>query len=150
MSRLFMKACDSATANRSSVDRKPVPIAKWLWRSYVRAAIVPLLVVELSFLVIYWLGSNVIYSENVEAVGEISTEYLSDLSRREALNIDARLSGIAALTTLFAAETRRALDGNEPLTPAQRARLAAFPEGGLYTRCGAACKIDPLSGVIGV
>lgn len=129
-----MKACDSATANRSSVDRKPVPIAKWLWRSYVRAAIVPLLVVELSFLVIYWLGSNVIYSENVEAVGEISTEYLSDLSRREALNIDARLSGIAALTTLFAAETRRALDGNEPLTPAQRARLAAFPEGGLYTR----------------
>ncbi len=129
-----MNACDSATANRASVQRKPVPIAKWLWRSYVRAAIVPLLVVEVSFLVIYWLGSNVIYSENVEAVGEISTEYLSDLSKREALNIEARLSGITALTTLFAAETRRALDGDEPLTQAQRARLATFPQGGLYTR----------------
>jgi len=90
-------------------------------------------VVEVSFLAIYWLGSGVIYSENVEAVGEISTDYLSDLSRREALNIDARLSGITALTTLFAAEARDALDGNHPLSRQQRARLAAFPEGGLYT-----------------
>lgn len=129
-----MIAGDSTESVRSRANVRSVPITKWLWRSYVRAAIVPLLVVEVSFLAIYWLGSGVIYSENVEAVGEISTDYLSDLSRREALNIDSRLTGVATLTTLFAAETRRALDGNQPLSAEHRARLAAFPEGGLYTR----------------
>ena len=119
--------------DRSGQKGKSLPIRKWLWASYVRAAIIPLLVVEVSFLVIYWLGSGVIYRENVDLIGKVSTDYLSDLARREALNIDARLNGIASLTALFAAETRRALDGNQGLSARQRARLVPFAEGGLYT-----------------
>lgn len=129
-----MIAGQLADSDPSESNKKRIPVAKWLWKSYVQAAIIPLLVVEASFLAVYWLGSSSIYKENVAAVGDISSTYLSDLARREALNIDARLTGIVSLTALFAAESRRALDGNQPLSVRQRARLANFPEGGLYTR----------------
>lgn len=122
-----------ATTVPSRKKQKPIPIKKWLWNSYLHAAIIPLLVVELSFLAIYWLSSSITYRENVDTIGRVSSDYLSDLARREALNIDARLNGIAAMAALFAAETRRALDGNQVLSARQRARLVPFAEGGLYT-----------------
>lgn len=111
-----------------------VPLEKWLWRSYLRAAIIPLLVIEVSFLMIYWAGSSRIYEENARTVGQISRVYLSDLAKREALNIDARLSGIAASTQLFANQTLKALKGDHRLTAQEQSRLGRFPAGGLYTR----------------
>lgn len=113
---------------------QPVPLEKWLWRSYVKAAIIPLLVIEISFLIIYWVGSSRIYEENARTVGHISRVYLSDLAKREALNIEARLSGIAASTQLFASQALKALNGNHPLSIEERSRLGRFPAGGLYTR----------------
>lgn len=52
---------------------QPVPLRKWLWRSYLRSALIPLLVIELTFLAIYWASTAVVYRENVAAVGQFPT-----------------------------------------------------------------------------
>lgn len=93
-------------------DGKKLPLQRWLWGSYLRAALIPLLVIELSFLGIYWATNFITYRDNVEAVRQVSSDYLGDVAQREALAIGNELQGISEQTGLFAAQALRALDGN--------------------------------------
>ena len=49
----------------------PLPLKTWLWRSYIRAALVPLLLIELTFVGLYWGTSRVVYDRSAEAVRRI-------------------------------------------------------------------------------
>lgn len=111
----------------------PVPLRRWLWRSYLHAAIIPLLVIELTFLGIYWVSNMLVHRENVEAISDVSREYLTDLARREAQGIGNDLAAIAQTTQVFARQTLRALESNYEPPAAEKARYARGPNGGLYT-----------------
>lgn len=114
-----------------------VSLATWISRSYLRTAILPLLLIELTFLAIYWVSSNFIYDRNAAAVEKISRDYLSDLAQREASSISSSLEGIAASTTLLARETRRALASPAPaVDPAERARYRRTKAGALVSTGG--------------
>ena len=115
-------------------DKPPVPLRRWLWRSYVRAAIIPLLVVELSFLLIYWVSNTIVYRENIAATGELSHAFLEDVARREANAIGAALSGYEAKSRIFAQQALRALQGNHQTSAKERQRYAFDPDGSIYTR----------------
>ena len=52
-------------SERRLSDAEKLPLQRWLWRSYVRSAIIPLLVIELTFLGIFWACNAYIYRENV-------------------------------------------------------------------------------------
>ena len=56
----------------------PPPLRTWLWRSYLRAALVPLLLIELTFVALYFGTSRVVYDRSAKAITEISTEALRD------------------------------------------------------------------------
>ena len=84
----------------------PLPLKTWLWRSYIRAALVPLLLIELTFVGLYWGTSRVVYDRSAEAVRRISTEALRDAAAREGTVITRRLETITALTRVYADETR--------------------------------------------
>ena len=112
----------------------PPPLRTWLWRSYLRAALVPLLLIELTFVALYFGTSRVVYDRSAKAITEISTEALRDASRREADVIARRLETIATVTQIFARETTRALA--EPageVSAAERTRYAYTPEGVYYS-----------------
>lgn len=111
----------------------PVPLRKWLWRSYLRSALIPLLVIELTFLAIYWASTAVVYRENVAAVGQISHDYLDDVARREATSISNSLAGVGTVTTLFARQAGLALQGNYQPPASEKARYARTDYGAFYT-----------------
>lgn len=111
----------------------PVPLRKWLWRSYLRSALIPLLVIELTFLAIYWASTAVVYRENVAAVGKISHDYLDDVARREATSIGNSLAGVGMVTTLFARQARLALEGDYDPPASEKRRYARTDYGAFYT-----------------
>ena len=111
------------------------PLLKvWLWRSYLRAALVPLLLIELVFVVLYWGTSRAVYDRSAAAMTEISTEALRAASRREAEVIARRLETVAALTRIYAGETARALaTPATDVSAADKARYAISPDGVFYS-----------------
>lgn len=112
----------------------PQPLKAWLWGSYVRAALVPLLLIEFSFLAIYWGTSQVVYDRSARAVTQISTDAVSTAAAREAEVIARRLETIAALTRVYADDSARALAQPAPPVPqAERDNHAYSPDGVFHT-----------------
>lgn len=121
---------------RKSITVKSISLASWLGRSYVRAALIPLLLIEIGFLAIYWISGNFTYDRNAEAVEQISTQYINDIAVREAASIRATLHSVEIMAQLLAGETGEALaeDSMPPL--AERQRYAMSPDGVFYTTRG--------------
>lgn len=111
----------------------PQPLKSWLWRSYLRAALVPLLLIELTFVALYWGTSRVVYDRSAAAVTDISTAALDDAADREAEVIARRLETIAGLTRIYADEAARALAVPAP-EPGREAlaNYATSPDGVFY------------------
>lgn len=115
-------------------EKGPPPLKAWLWRSYLRAALVPLLLIELTFVGLYWGTSRVVYDRSADTITDISTAALADAALREADVIARRLETIAALTRVYADETARALSLPAPeVTEEERANHARTPDGAFYS-----------------
>lgn len=112
---------------------KPLPLRSWLWKSYIRAALVPLLLIELTFVGLYWGTSRVVYDRGAQAVTKLATEALTDAAAREADVIARRLEKISAAAQIFADETARVLTTPGDTTPEEKARYATSPLGTFYT-----------------
>lgn len=110
-----------------------LPLSRWLWQSYLRAAVVPLLVIELSFIGVYWVSNQVTYQRNVETVSRLSNDALDQAAQREARAIAEKLNAVTDLTRVFARQTQRALA--TPVTPsaAEQARHAFGRDGTFYS-----------------
>lgn len=107
---------------------------KWLGSAFVRAAIIPLLLIEISFIFIYWSSSNFTYKKNAEAIQAVSQNYLADIAGREAMNIQATLGSVEGLARLYAMETREALATPYQPSAAEKARYGLNRQGVFYTR----------------
>lgn len=112
---------------------EPVPLERWLWRSYVRSAIIPLLFIELTFLAIYWVSNQIVYTQNVSTVSSVSRDYLSDIARREATSTSINLASVSQTTSLFAHQTLKALKGNHVPSAAEQSRYQKGATGGFFT-----------------
>ncbi len=111
----------------------PLRLKSWLWQSYLRAALVPLLLIELTFVAVYWGTSRVVYDRSAAAITDLSTEALRAASRREAEVIARRLETIASLTRIYAEGSGRALAAPAPdVSAAEKARHAYSPDGVFY------------------
>ena len=113
-----------------------MPLAKWLVASYVRTAIIPLLLIEIGFLAIYWVSGNFTYDRNVQTVQTVSKDYLNDIANREVMTISATLDGIEGLARLYASETGEALATPYDPGAAEKARYRLSPDGMFFTRYG--------------
>ncbi len=111
----------------------PIPLNKWLWRSYIKAALVPLLLIEFGFVGVYLITSQVVYDRSASAITRISETTLRDDSTREADIIAHRLQSISATTRIFSEETARALAAPATVSEEEKARHRLSPEGVFYT-----------------
>ncbi|MCT4576146.1 sensor histidine kinase [Donghicola sp.] len=112
---------------------RAIPLKKWLWNSYISAALIPLLLIELTFLGIYWGTGEFVYKRGAEAVTELSQAALSDAATREAQTISRRLATVEALTKVYADATGDALQQPADVTQAEMDRHAYSPDGVFYT-----------------
>lgn len=122
-----------APPSPSADGQRAIPLKSWLWRSFVGAALVPLLLIELSFLGIYWGTAEFVFQRGAGAVTELSTRALDDAARRQAEVISTRLQAVSALTGVYADEVGRALATPSDVDEAEKARHAFSPDGVFYS-----------------
>lgn len=116
----------------SSAQPRETSLLRWVWRSYVRNALIPLLVVELLLVAVYLTSHAWSARRNVEALRDVARTELSRIAVDEAEIIDQQLGQVAALAEVLRHQTRNAL-----VTPAararERARLRMQPDGAMTT-----------------
>ncbi|MGB4948195.1 MAG: ATP-binding protein [Candidatus Competibacter denitrificans] len=122
-----------ANADLSLDPRSAIPLLKWVWRSYFRAALMPLLLVEVVFVIIYLTANHLATQENIETVRTIATDELRRIAQREAVAIQKQLEAISQSTDLFRRQTARILQIPFEPDKDERKRYAYSPDGVYYT-----------------
>ncbi|CUA82572.1 His Kinase A (phospho-acceptor) domain/Cache domain [Gulbenkiania indica] len=112
---------------------RSVPLERWLWRSFLRAAIVPLLVIELGFLMVYWISGEMTLAQNRASVTGLTRNFFERAARQEGTAISQQLMSVETLTRLFARQTGSALATPAQPDPTEVARYTTSPEGAFYT-----------------
>ncbi len=107
-------------------------LLRWVWRSYVRNALIPLLVVELLLVAVYLTSHAWSLRKNVAALTEVARQELSRIAVDESAVIEQQLGQVAALTDVLRRQTLAALESPAKGRP-DRARLHEQPSGALTT-----------------
>lgn len=114
-------------------DEGSITTRHWLWRTFFKSAIVPLLFVELAFLGIF-MGSNwLVYHQNVAAQRSIAEDGLDGIARRESAIIAEQFEAVEHNTQLLARLMERALTTPQVPTAAEKARHGLSPNGSFYS-----------------
>lgn len=142
------KFVGAADPRMRSSDGSCVPLHKWLWRSYLRSAIIPLFFIEITFLAIYWISNSLVYKENISAVNTISDQFLTDVAAREAQSISNTLAGVSTATELFAHQSLKALNGNYNPPASEKSRYKLTKDGAFITTRDVGTTASYYSGVV--
>ena len=107
-------------------------IFRWLWRSYARTALVPLVLVEFVLVGAYLLTHSYMATANISLLRDQARNRLAELVDGQASRIGEKLDTVRVETEIF----RRATEGvfakpREP-DPAEAARYAMAPDGIYY------------------
>ncbi|MCP8968086.1 ATP-binding protein [Ectobacillus ponti] len=117
--------------------RKKKTLFRWIWHAYAKSAIIPLIVIELAFLAIYFTSNSWIKNKNQEASHGEAKVYLQELVGLEAKEVQKQLQGVSNLTRIYQKQTEAALKSPEAVIPPEDAkRLAYAPNGAYYTTSG--------------
>lgn len=113
--------------------RNPVSIFKWIWQAFLSTAIIPLVVVELVFIGIYFFTSNWSQTEMVNLLRkEVQTELQNHVDKESEI-IQQQLLSISNATELYRLQTKKAIMTPAAISPEDKERLAYSPEGVYYT-----------------
>ncbi|WP_312723113.1 sensor histidine kinase [Stutzerimonas kunmingensis] len=109
---------------------KPIGLRQWIWRAFVRSALIPLVLVETALIAIYLLTNNAIRDAQVEHLRETALNDLQAAVSLESRLISEQLSQVSSLTQLYRNLTAQALQG---IAPGQVPELALSDEGVRYS-----------------
>lgn len=118
---------------RRARPRQLPSLREWLSRSYMRTALVPLIVIEITFLLVFWGAVQISADYLIGSLKGWVTAEFESMADRESRVVAERLQGVADLVDIFREQALPAL--TEPCTPgkAEKDRLRLSPEGALYT-----------------
>jgi diguanylate cyclase (GGDEF)-like protein len=109
----------------------------WIWQSYLRTALIPLLLIELILVAVYLLTNDAVREKNASALREMSEEHLLSSADVRAEIIGRQLEGIVRSTDFYRWLVQRALlEGDTEANreaPDPLANLARSPGGAHYT-----------------
>ncbi len=109
---------------------KPTGLRQWIWRAFVRSALIPLVLVETALIAIYLLTNNAIRDAQVEHLRETALNDLQAAVSLESRLISEQLSQVSSLTQLYRNLTAQAL---QSVAPGQVPELALSDEGVRYS-----------------
>lgn len=117
-------------------DRRPrlLPAARWIWQSFVKTTLVPLLLVEVAIIGIYIATVYFTHRENVSSLRTMATAQIEAVVRSNAEYINEKLRAVAGLAEILRTDTRQALD-TPYVPPAETlAGLGMSADGAYYTQ----------------
>lgn len=112
-------------------NTEPIPVFKWIWQSYLKTALIPLVVVELVFVGIYFSANNWSRWETTAALEESVNLELNLLAEKEAELIDKQIYDVGQVAALYQQQTSQALASPSALGSDDATRLA-YADNGAY------------------
>jgi signal transduction histidine kinase/ActR/RegA family two-component response regulator len=113
--------------------KNPVKLAKWIWRAYLRTALIPILLMELVFLAIFFGINTAMRDRLFNFLQNAAQVQVSRVATLESAAIDHQLDSVRISTELYAAQIGKALKAEAQLKPADAARLQYTADGAYYT-----------------
>ncbi|NTV90457.1 MAG: hypothetical protein HGA22_08890, partial [Clostridiales bacterium] len=112
---------------------KMVSLFKWIWISYLKTAIIPLVLVELVFIGIYFSANNWFRTEMVSFLYSEADEQLERYASQESENIWKELGSVENTLEIYRRQTQAALNTKVDLDADYAKRLKYSSEGVYYT-----------------
>jgi signal transduction histidine kinase len=119
--------------HENSVYSGPMPLVRWIWRSYFRASLMPLLVVEVALISLYFISNEITNRENIQAIRMVAEQDVTNTAFREAVGINRQLEGIAQATEFLRQHTAIVMTGAKPFELDDPDRFAYSKDGAFYT-----------------
>jgi len=114
-------------------NQSEVTLFQWIWRSYFKTSLVPLLVVEMALIGTYFLSNQFANKENIKTIVQVAEQELTHLATREAEGIDNQLDAIVYATKYLQAYSTEVMLGKNLLLRDDAARFTTSKEGVYYT-----------------
>lgn len=112
------------------------PLSKWILKTFLKIALIPLVLVELAFIGIYFFVNGYAYSETRDYFELETQEEVQEYAQYEATSIQNQLNGVANATELYRQQVKRAFqqtDAAVVIKPENETRLQTTSDGALYT-----------------
>lgn len=112
------------------------PLSKWILRTFLKTALIPLVLVELAFIGIYFFVNGYAYSETRNYFELETQEEVQAYAQYEATSIQNQLNGVANATELYRQQVKRAFQQTDAaviIKPENENRLQTTADGALYT-----------------
>lgn len=110
-----------------------ISIFQWIWQSYLKTALIPLIVVELVFVSVYFLANSWSRVETMSYLQESANIELNILAEKEAGIIDKQLADITNTAELYQQQAKQALEKDPAISNEDLSRLAYADNGAYYT-----------------
>lgn len=126
----------NASIPGKTADIRPeqqVPLVSWIWRSYFRTSLIPLLIVEVALIAIYFASNTISNRANIQAVRTQAEAAVTQTAQREASGINRQLEGITRATDYLRYETGIVMTGKAHHGLDDPGRFAYSKEGVFYT-----------------
>lgn len=114
-------------------SKNPITLTMWIWSSYIKTALIPVVVIELVFL-------GVFFSINILMKGQLNKLIYTAVDRQTvsmvglaASSYDQQLKSASLNADAYAANVSSALQIPAQLSPADAGRLMFAPEGAYYS-----------------
>ena len=89
----------------AATPQRETSLLRWVWRAYVRNALVPLLVVELLLVAVYLTSHAWSLRRNVAAITEVARQELSRIAADQSAVIEQQLGQVSALSQVLRRHT---------------------------------------------
>ncbi|MBI1394496.1 MAG: response regulator [Betaproteobacteria bacterium] len=111
-----LQSTDQAVpAGTADANPSPLSAARWIWRSYLKTTLVPLLLVELVIVGLFVATTALSHRANTESLRALSQTELHGIAMREAQNINEKLLAVSSLAQVLRDGVATAL--GRPYTP---------------------------------
>ena len=118
---------------RNPVDRKATSLFSWIWQSFLKTALIPLVIIELSFLIIYFTANQWSQSVTIDYISQDSQAHLIELAKQQTDKIQEQLTSVETATDFYRQQAARALTQKHELSAEDAARLTYSKDGAYYT-----------------
>jgi signal transduction histidine kinase len=127
-----MAAPTAADHAEAGSPPRETSLLRWVWRAYVRNALIPLLVVELLLVAVYVTSHSWSLRRNVAALTEMARQELTRIADDQSYVIEQQLATVSTLTEVLRRQSAAALSKPAPRAR-DRERLRQQPTGALTT-----------------
>ena len=118
---------------RDAQSTRLISTARWVWLTFVKNALLPLLLVEVAIIGVYVATTIISHRANVASMRGLATTEIQSLAKAEAKNISAQLASVTGLMEVLRVATYRALEFPYQPSAETLASLRMSPDGVYYT-----------------